>query len=326
VVAASTPAPTITLDASVLAILVDDFKFSQSDLTDIGRGKVVKHTLDSQTAGEVAVVGATWVRASVDTLLSQFRDIVNFKQSDGVVEIGKFSDPPTLDDLTSLTVDDDDLEARRCRVTDCSVRLPTVDILRFQREINWTAPDAKMRAVMLFKQMLFEHVQAYWLGHPGRILQYDDMKRPILPVAEFAGILANSSYIGDLLPGLSAHLKDFPSSRIAGAQDFLYWSKERFGIAPFITVTHVTIAHSPTGATVITSKDVYSSRYFDSSLGLTVASPSAEGGFCLIYSNRSRASALKGTFGGLRRSIVERRARGSLEQSLQSVKIRLERG
>src|SRR5580704_1376802 len=104
------------------------------------------------------------------------------------------------------------------------------------------------------------------------------------------------------------------SSRIRMMSAF--WSKERFGIAPFITVTHMTIAHSTSGAIVITSKDVYSSRYFDSSLGLTIASP-AEGGFYLIYSNRSRASALKGAFSGLRKSMVERRVRGSLEQSLQ---------
>ncbi|MCP6769513.1 hypothetical protein NL529_32170, partial [Klebsiella pneumoniae] len=82
----------------------------------------------------------------------------------------------------------------------------------------------------------------------------------------------------------------------------LYWSKEKFGIAPFITVTHVTIAHAPSGALVITSKDVYSSRYFDSSLGLTIASDEP-GGMLLVYVNRSRASALKGPLGALKRAM-----------------------
>jgi hypothetical protein len=326
VVALGAPAPGTDIDPVLRTVLSRDLKFSSSDFTDIARGKIIKHTLDSAAPGEVAAVGATWIRASTGTFLGQFRDIAHFKQSDGVLQIGRFSDPPTIDNLASLTVDDADLDARRCRVTDCSVRLPIVDILRFQREINWSARDAKARAVALFKQMIFEHVQAYWSGGPGRILQYDDGKRPILPATEFEGILANSHYVGDLVPGLPAHLTGFPSSRLADAEDFLYWSKERFGIEPFITVTHVTIAHSTSGAIVITSKDVYSSRYFDSSLGLTIASPAPEGGFYLIYSNRSRASALKGAFGGLRKSIVEHRARGSLEQSLQAVKVRLERG
>jgi hypothetical protein len=325
VVAAGVPTPGADIDPGVRAVLSRDLKFSSADFTDIARGKVIRHTLDSATPGEVAAVGATWVRASTATFLDRFRDIVHFKQSDGVLQIGRFSNPPSIDDLASLTVDDADLDARRCRVTDCSVRLPIVDILRFQREINWSARDAKVRSVALFKHMIFEDVQAYWSGGPGRILQYDDGKRPILPATEFAGILANSHDVGDLVPGLPAHLADFPSSRLAGAEDFLYWSKEKFGIEPFITVTHMTIAHSTSGAIVITSKDVYSSRYFDSSLGLTIASP-AEGGFYLIYSNRSRASALKGAFSGLRKSMVERRVRGSLEQSLQTVKVRLERG
>jgi hypothetical protein len=314
------------MDPSLRAVLVEAMKFSSSDFADMSRGKTVRHTLEARASGEVAAVGATWVAAPIDVFLDRFRDIEHFKRDADVMQVGRFGNPPTLADLGPLTVDDEDLDARRCKVTDCPVRLPTVDILRFQREVDWRAPDAKARAVALFKQMLFDHVRAYWSGDPDRIVEYDDMKRPIFPVAEFAGILANSEYIGRLVPGLPAHLADFPASRLTGVDDFLYWSKERFGIAPFITVTHVTIAPSPSGAVVVTSKDVYSSRYFDSSLGLTIASPTREGGLYLVYFNRSRASALKGAFGGLRRSIVERRVRGSLEQSLQSVKARLERG
>jgi hypothetical protein len=77
---------------------------------------------------------------------------------------------------------------------------------------------------------------------------------------------------------------------------------------------------------VIVSRDVYSSRYIDASLSLTlvadaVSSPDA---FYLVYVNRSRADALKGAFAGLRRSIVERRARASLEENLKLTKTRLE--
>jgi hypothetical protein len=129
-----------------------------------------------------------------------------------------------------------------------------------------------------------------------------------------------------LVPGLAAHLAQFPSAKLEGAQDFLYWSKEKFGFTPFITVTHVTIAHAPSGDVVATTKDVYSSRYFDTSLGLTVASDAAAGrGFFLIYVNRSRANALKGRFSGLRRSLVQRRAASGMEESLARVKARLEK-
>jgi hypothetical protein len=108
----------------------------------------------------------------------------------------------------------------------------------------------------------------------------------------------------------------------------LYWSKEKFGLTPFITVTHWTIVPVTPRTYVITSKDVYSSRYFDASLALTIASGAAGTGraFYLVYVNRSRASALKGMLSKVRRSIVERRAKNSLEENLKTMKERLEKG
>jgi hypothetical protein len=72
---------------------------------------------------------------------------------------------------------------------------------------------------------------------------------------------------------------------------------------------------------------VYSSRYFDASLTFTIASDAvgASDAFYLVYVNRSRASALKGAFSALRRSIVERRAKSSLDENLRNVRLRLER-
>jgi len=85
----------------------------------------------------------------------------------------------------------------------------------------------------------------------------------------------------------------------------LYWSKEKFGITPFITVTHVTLFSG--GARELRHRDrgrILEAAIFDASLSLTVASdvvgqPEA---FYLIYVNRSRANALKGPLAALRRS------------------------
>ena len=98
-------------------------------------------------------------------------------------------------------------------------------------------------------------------------------------------------------------------------------------MAPFITVTHVTIVCPSTATCVMTTKDVYSSRYIDASLAMTIATDSlaSPAAFYLVYGNRSRANALKGGFSSLRRLLVERRARGSLEENLRTLKIQLER-
>jgi hypothetical protein len=158
--------------------------------------------------------------------------------------------------------------------------------------------------------------------------EYDDDKRVVHPVEEFAGLMNNSPYVGVLVPGLADHLLHYPAQQLSGAEDFLYWSKEKFGLTPFVTVTQVTMAPPGPTSSVIASKDIYSSRYFDASLSVTVASdavrtPSA---FYLLYVNRSRANALKGVLAGLRRTIVERRARSGLEDQLKRLKVRLERG
>ena len=57
-----------------------------------------------------------------------------------------------------------------------------------------------------------------------------------------------------------------------------------------------------------------------------LAAPSARDprSFYLVYVNRSRASALKGLMAGVRRSIVEHKARGSLDRNLREIKARIE--
>jgi hypothetical protein len=163
-------------------------------------------------------------------------------------------------------------------------------------------------------------------GGPGRITEYDDDRAPIKPVEDFQALLKSSPYVEQALPGLAAHLASYPAEPMAGAEDFLYWSKEKFGIAPFISVTHVTLVTANPRQYVATTRDVYSSRYFDASLALVVASDSVGDAqsFYLFYVNRSRASALRGPFSRIRRSIVERRVKGSLEDNLRAVKGRLE--
>jgi hypothetical protein len=327
VLACAAPAVAFAADLApdVRTVLTRDLLFSRADLADIDQGKVVKHGLSASAPGEIAVVGGTRVNAPKALFLDRVRDIKAFKRGPDVVQIGTFSTPPVLEDLSALTIDTGDLDVRTCRVYDCDVRLPADTIRRFQA-IDPKAVDAQARGAALFKQVLLDHVVAYTSGGSGLITQYDDGKRPIRPMDDFAGLLARARGIGTLVPGLPAHLQPFPPAALAGAQDFLYWSKEKFGIAPFITVTQVTIVCPSAATCVVVSKDVYSSRYIDASLSLTIASdaPQAADAFYLVYANYSRANALKGAFGGLRRAIAERRSRNALEASLKATRLMLE--
>lgn len=172
--------------------------------------------------------------------------------------------------------------------------------------------------------MIVADVTAYIAGNGGRYLQYDDDPTPVRPGDAFDAVLAHTPGLGALAPALPEHLAKSPAGRAAGAEDFFYWSKEKFGVAPFISVTQVTMLCPSPRTCVMTTRDVYSTRYIDASLAVAVASDAGDDAFYLIYANRSQASALKGGLSGLKRSIVERRARSALEESLRTIKTRLE--
>jgi hypothetical protein len=324
--AAGPQAPRSSLAPDVLDVLTKQLRFSATEIAELQRGKIVRHGIDTASPGEIAVVGAVRVNAPKAAFLDRVRDIARFKRNPGVLQIGRFSATPSVADLSALTVDVDDFDARECRVGDCSVRLSAEMIRRLPQEVDLKAPDAQARSAAWFKQVIIDDVAAYLAGGAGRILQYDDGPRPIRPVDEFDGILENAPTIGTLIPGLPDHLKNYPSNHLTDPEDFLYWSKEKFGPSPFITVTHVTIVCGSADTCVMTTKDVYSSRYLDASLGLSIATDveGAPDAFYLVYGNRFRANALKGVWSALRRAIVERRARGGLEESLKATKNELE--
>lgn len=320
-------APGSDLQPELRGLLSKALKFSPSELADLEKGKVVAHRLGATAEGEAGAAGAARIKGRKEAFIDLYRDIVRFKRGPGVLAIGLFGDPPSVADLAALPLDTRDVNLRDCRVGHCDIRLPASAIGRFQNEIDWTASDADAHAATLFRQILADNVRAYVSGGAGRITEYDDEKRPVRPVDDFSSLLKGAPYVDELVPCLAAHLEGFSTNPLPGSEDTVYWSKETFGdVDPFVTVTHVTITQPVRFGRVIASRDVYSSRYLDASLSVTIASDavSTPGAFYLVYINRSRADALKGAAADLRRSIVERRAKSGLEENLKLTKLRLE--
>ncbi len=60
-----------------------------------------------------------------DFFVERVRDIINFKKSENVLQIGNFSNPPRLEDLAELTLDQVDIDAiEECRVGVATSRCP----------------------------------------------------------------------------------------------------------------------------------------------------------------------------------------------------------
>jgi len=107
-------------------------------------------------------------------------------------------------------------------------------------------------------------------------------------------------------------------------------SKERMGPAVVVSVTHLALARVdgvPPLAYAAASKQIYSSHYFDASLGITIllrdeARPESA---YLVYANRSRIAALAGWLGGLKRAVVRARTRSATATTLVDARDRVER-
>ncbi|HKF66864.1 MAG TPA: hypothetical protein VKB36_10055, partial [Vicinamibacterales bacterium] len=94
--------PTSDLQPELRLLLARDLKFSSSDIADLERGRIAKRVLPASAAGEVAVVGGVRVHASKEKFVAAYRDIRRFKQGPDIVQIGRFQNPPQLDDLAPL--------------------------------------------------------------------------------------------------------------------------------------------------------------------------------------------------------------------------------
>ena len=317
-----------TPSGQLRTFLRQKLQFSEREIDEASGGKAIAKILPSEKQ-EIAVFGIVLVRTPADFFLDRFRDIESYKKGTSVPQVKKFSNPPRLEDLQQLTIDEGDLNTlRKCRVGNCGVKLPTDAILRLQKEIDWSAPDAGQKVTELGRVALLQYVERYLAGGNDQLSEYTDKKKPLRVAEQFDAILQASPYIFDYDPEFYEYLRDYPKKKLDSVEDFLYWSNEKFGLKPVISVTHVSIfQRSEMGLTLIASKQIYATHYFEASLGLTVALVATQNprpSFYLLYFNRSRSDALHGGFSGLARSQVKNRARRGTLENLEKVRRSIE--
>jgi hypothetical protein len=132
---------------------------SEAELAAVDRGEAMSKMLSSGNEREITAFGMIQVAASGDVLVQHFRDITHFKKADQVLEIGKFSSSPSLQDLKSLTVDAEESAAlKACDVGRCDLKLSRLMIQHARRESRVT------NSSDLLRQILFDYLQSYLLS------------------------------------------------------------------------------------------------------------------------------------------------------------------
>jgi hypothetical protein len=304
--------------------------FAPGDIARLDRGESIAAILDTDKR-EVAVLGAVRVHAPVERLLDRSRDVRNLKNSEIVLEVGTISAPPRPADFDALTLEAYDLDTiRECKPGDCGVRLPASSMTRFEREVNWRAPDWRQQAASLWRRVLADYTSGYLTHGQSALAEYRNKTVPLSVAQEFDLVFNQTRVFEPSAPAFFRHLREFPSAPLDGAVDIFYWSKSDFGIRPVLAVTHLSLYRvpsvSPTERTsaLIATKQIYATHYFDAALGLTLAFDDGSGGFYMVCVNRARTRSLSSFMRAIVRSTVQRRSRDALERILQSTKTALE--
>jgi hypothetical protein len=321
--------------SAVDALFRQKLGFSAADIKAFDGGAAVVRSLDTPVREELAHIAAVRVAASPAGLLGRFRDIVRFEQGPGIPQIGRFSDPPRIEDLAALTLPAPDLTAlRACQPGNCDLKLSAAAMQRFRDDVDWMAPDAAEQANVIAREMILELVRAYQRNGNAALGSYEDGGEPMSVAGQFRAIMASDAPLPAPVPALFTYLNDYPQGRPPGAEDFFYWTVVDFGLKLTIRVNHVVIYPLPAAPSspvshVIAIKQLYASHYFFTTLELRflVADPPRTGsdGLALVSVTRSRNDGMTGFKGLFLRPIISRRSREAVRVYLEHVKQQVER-
>ena len=188
--------------AAQAAAFVDDLlrrkmRFSAADLRSLDAGAAVVKSLETPVRRELAHFGVVYIQTPPERLIELFRDIERFESGPGVPQIGRFSVVPQLQDLASLTLPVEDVEAlRTCRPGDCDMKLSAAAMSRFRNQVNWSSPNAARDANEVAREMILELVRKYQANGNDALGRYDDGGDPLPVAEEFRALLPN----GDSCP------------------------------------------------------------------------------------------------------------------------------
>jgi hypothetical protein len=278
---------------------------------------------------EDAVFTAVSVGIDGDRLVAWERRIEELKKGKYVLAVGRFSDPPRIEDLAGLELDRDDIDdLRKCRAGHCQLKLSAKEMARLRTAAAHARGDATRAIQEAFRRVIFERVKLYLTS--GQVPPYEDQHAPVQPGASFAKLMQATPFLINHAPELSEHLLEYPSKPLTGVESFLYWSRERAVGKAIISVTHVNIVRYHAAGmpeVLIVNRDIYSSHYVNASLSVTaLTSRTPSDSNYLVYTNRTEVDILHGIFEGVIRSVMQNRVRDATTRELEVYKQRLESG
>lgn len=294
------------------------------------RGDPVVRSLPTSDKRESALVGVLRIPGLPAVSMQSFRESLSQKGSNAVHVGGRFGTPPTVTDVQNLRLDKKTVEAlRKCAPGRCDINLSSSMITGLRAALDSDPGGGDESANVLFREMLVRLVDNYAARGDNALGSYDNRRSPIDLAASHRSLLASSHLIDELTPDLATTLGRSPANQITGAESSFHWSIVDFGLKPVITVSHV-VAYTDDAERAqvlfLITKQIYSSRYLESSLTATflVRVAEADGIYTyILFSDRSRSEALAGRLGGLVRGLAHKQAKERIENLLKQIHLRL---
>jgi hypothetical protein len=300
--------------ANDFAFLEPWFTVGSQDRDTLAQRGVVVHSLPAADK-QISIVAACAVEMAADELegrASAFGTSVVGNVTRGGLMAGRFSEPPAVDDLARLTLDQGDIDRlRACRRGECALNLADHEMSDLQRALTQPA-GAPADVQHAFRRVMLARLARYQSGGLAALPEYHDRQESAQPAAVFSAIRGQIPYLQRHLPAVVEYLERFPSTGATGTSTSLHWSKMIVNDKPVVSIHHLTTFRPEPGPrvpTVLTvAQTIYASRYMNGELTLWMLfAPATTASSYLVYVTRSELDTLGGSFSGLKRTAIEGR-------------------
>ena len=300
------------LDADPFSFLSPTIQITPDERRQLDAGKIVADSLPAH-GHELAILAAGAIDVDGDVLISKINNIVDLERGPIVLEIGRFSETPVVEDLATLTLDRPALDdIMRCRPGDCALKLSTGEIERLRKVIAVAGPEWPRATEQEFRKVLLDRVSAYLALGERAIPTYSDAPVDLSNI--LTQLLQRSPFLQSKMPELATTLERYPAMKARDTGSFLYWSKEKPWRNPIISVTQVFIKRGDPSAgfpeVIVASKEIFSSRSTSGSLSLLLLlrGPESLSARYLVYVNRTWVDGMNGFWRPLVNRFVRREA------------------
>jgi len=277
---------------------------------------------------DIRVIAACALRITPAAFVARVRAAGDVKRTE--LSAGRFSEPPAIDDLATLSLDQSDIDRiGLCRPGDCRFNMADEEMSMLQGAFATRANVSAAEGQQAFRRLVLNRVTRYLSGGLDALPDYHDRPDPVRPDVVFARLMQRSPYLTTHVPDVAAFLQGPPTAEIAGAESLLLWSKVVMNKKPVVMVTHLGIfrpqANAETPSVLVVAKQVYASRYMDGELNLTMLFEGANGSpSYLVHVRRSDVDTLGGRFAWLKRAAIEGGVKAEAAKGLAALRDRLE--